>query len=371
MNFWNGIFPKAMHQLRSTPPPKDRASTIFDIRNKHDWDTVYSTLDEARNKYQREGGPLGWLRKVRRKGADNITSVEGIVKIVSKATPNDPYATPILGALEVLLDAVKTAASVRKQVLEGFEGLVPIFSDVELFLGTFQGDLNIENASVDLTATTLGAIEYAIGFFISNEFSRGGKAFLKVGGYESDLRQSLESIKEKSKALMEEAAKSHIHEFHLYSRETRKFQEGLSQAMNSGFNKMEALMLEYAERQEERFQQQSREYEHVSDIDLIDMNFVTNKKNQFPPRQRVLAEQIVNTLFFRDWMVSPHSTKLLIQWDFRLPKTIAGVTPLSVFCSTVVQSLRCKEQFISALWFCGQHIDNSKAANRVARIAAE
>ncbi|KAL4411692.1 hypothetical protein CABS03_06117 [Colletotrichum abscissum] len=170
MNFWNGIFPKAMHQLRSTPPPKDRASTIFDIRNKHDWDTVYSTLDEARNKYQREGGPLGWLRKVRRKGADNITSVEGIVKIVSKATPNDPYATPILGALEVLLDAVKTAASVRKQVLEGFEGLVPIFSDVELFLGTFQGDLNIENASVDLTATTLGAIEYAIGFFISNEY---------------------------------------------------------------------------------------------------------------------------------------------------------------------------------------------------------
>ena len=65
--------------------------------------------------------------------------------------------------------AVKTAASVREKAVGAFDGLIPIFSDVELFLGTFPGDVRIRRASVDLTVTTLDAIERAIGFFISNE----------------------------------------------------------------------------------------------------------------------------------------------------------------------------------------------------------
>lgn len=65
--------------------------------------------------------------------------------------------------------AVKTAASVRNQVLQGFDGLIPLFSDVELFLSTFPDDVNIRKASVDLTLQTLHAIERAITFFLSNE----------------------------------------------------------------------------------------------------------------------------------------------------------------------------------------------------------
>lgn len=65
--------------------------------------------------------------------------------------------------------AVKSAAHVRQQAVNAFDGLIPIFSDVELFLGTFPGDVRIRRASVDLIATTLDAVERAIGFFISNE----------------------------------------------------------------------------------------------------------------------------------------------------------------------------------------------------------
>lgn len=68
---------------------------------------------------------------------------------------------------------MNTAASVRQQALEAFNGLVPIFSDVELFLGTFPGDPRIRSASVDLTVTILDSIERAIGFFISNECESG------------------------------------------------------------------------------------------------------------------------------------------------------------------------------------------------------
>lgn len=57
----------------------------------------------------------------------------------------------------------------RKEVLEGFDDLIPIFTDVELFLGDFPGDPHIKNASLELTVTVLTALEQAIGFFISHE----------------------------------------------------------------------------------------------------------------------------------------------------------------------------------------------------------
>ena len=43
---------------------------------------------------------------------------------------------------------------------------------------------------------------------------KGIKAISFGGSYEAKLVESLDAIKEKSKALMGEATKSHIHEFH-------------------------------------------------------------------------------------------------------------------------------------------------------------
>ena len=61
------------------------------------------------------------------------------------------------------------AAQVRSNVLESVGGLIPIFSDVEVFLSTFQGDVSILNISLELAVATLVAIERAIGFFLKNE----------------------------------------------------------------------------------------------------------------------------------------------------------------------------------------------------------
>jgi len=104
MQFWNGIFPEAMTRFRSTTEPKGLSQTAYRIRDKHDWDAVYDMLEAARTKYQQEGGPVGWLRKVRRKVADNITPVAEAAKIASKIAPNNLFATPVLGTVEVLLD---------------------------------------------------------------------------------------------------------------------------------------------------------------------------------------------------------------------------------------------------------------------------
>lgn len=65
-------------------------------------------------------------------------------------------------------EAIKTAAGVRTKVLRNTEidGLITVFSDVELFLGTFPNDVNIHKAAVELTVATFDAIERAIGFFL-------------------------------------------------------------------------------------------------------------------------------------------------------------------------------------------------------------
>lgn len=68
---------------------------------------------------------------------------------------------------------MKQTAAVRKQVGEVFDGeglenLVPIFSDVELFLGDmFDKDPNIRKASLDLAIAALTAIDLAVGFYTS------------------------------------------------------------------------------------------------------------------------------------------------------------------------------------------------------------
>jgi hypothetical protein len=121
---------------------------------------------------------------------------------------------------------------VRIEVLESLDGLavVPIFSDVELFLATFPKDENIRRASIDVTTTTLIAVEQVIGFFISvscmfsvlrqrmleiqpitlHTETRASKAFFKGGDYQKALLGSLGMIQTKSKELLQEAFKSHM-----------------------------------------------------------------------------------------------------------------------------------------------------------------
>lgn len=97
----------------------------------------------------------------------------------------------------------------------------------------------------------------------------------------------------------------------------------------------------------------------IPELDLIDSTFVVNKKAQLPPRQMAQAEQVVNTSLFREWMVSPLSARVLVQWDLPTPpRTVAGVSPLSAFCATMAQALQARgPRFLPLLWFCGRHID--------------
>lgn len=104
MHIWNEIFPQAMDRFRSTPGLKGGSKPDYNIRDKDNWDAVYDRLMEARAVYKMKGGVVGLLQKVRRKVADSVGPAVEIAHAASKIAPNDPYATPVLGAVEVVLD---------------------------------------------------------------------------------------------------------------------------------------------------------------------------------------------------------------------------------------------------------------------------
>lgn len=104
MLFWCDIFDDAMGRFKLTTTSKARCDGPFSIRNKVDWDSVYATLENARNQYQNKGGALGALRRVRRRVADNISPLAEATRTASKLSPDNTYSTPVLGAVEIILD---------------------------------------------------------------------------------------------------------------------------------------------------------------------------------------------------------------------------------------------------------------------------
>ncbi|KAK8859209.1 hypothetical protein PGQ11_009943 [Apiospora arundinis] len=431
MTFWDGMFSAAMEKFTSTVEVQKRRAEQYIIHRASDWEAVYTMLELARDQYKDKGGSVRWWRKVRRKAADNVAPLQRLTKVASNVAPENPYSTPVLGAVGMLLDAAMQASTVRKQVSETFggerfENLIPIFSDVELFLGEmFNKDPHIYNASLELTVTALKAVDRTIGFYTSNEFSRGGKAIAMGGDYQKELVESINDISTKSAKLLEEAKKSHMHESQFYSEQGRRMMANIqtevvtNQAITvAGFNHMNNLLVCHIAEKDRDLKEKDRqlaaahekevrlmvEIERLrstspampalayappvpalmqapapvpvpflsqnpylsqealetmlgmANVDFDDMDYIFSKELQFPARERLQIEQIIQQQLFANWVVSPSSSKLLVQWESPRPRTIADLSPLSLFCTKLAQMLAPQGRFLSIQWFCGRHL---------------
>ncbi|RFU80454.1 hypothetical protein TARUN_1747 [Trichoderma arundinaceum] len=95
-----------------------------------------------------------------------------------------------------------------------------------------------------------------------------------------------------------------------------------------------------------------------SDLDKTDLNTVKEYRYRIPRKFRARAEQVTQTLQFRNWVVTPNSCRLLIHGE--LPQqglTIGHISPLSHFCAMLVQMLRARDKYISSIFFCGSHVE--------------
>lgn len=105
MKSWQVVLADALKTFKETRgEPEGRVATGYSIRNKDDWDAIYSVLESARDQYQRAKGPVGSLRRVRRKFADHISPFADAAKTASQIAPDSACTTPVLGAVELVLD---------------------------------------------------------------------------------------------------------------------------------------------------------------------------------------------------------------------------------------------------------------------------
>jgi len=106
MSFWGPIFPLSLARLKELHPdmPDDRVKSGIDysLRNANSWEGVYSQLQGARERYDWKTKGC-WGRKyktVLRWVVDHSALGKQFIKLV----PNMEYVSPVLAAVEVILD---------------------------------------------------------------------------------------------------------------------------------------------------------------------------------------------------------------------------------------------------------------------------
>lgn len=72
-------------------------------------------------------------------------------------------------------------------------------------------------------------------------------------------------------------------------------------------------------------------------------------------RDQGRAEQLIANPQFRQWMVEPRSTELLVHGHMKPSRT--SVSPLSLFTAAILQNLQQVDRFCTLAFFCGEHSD--------------
>lgn len=162
MEFWDDLFPNAMGQLETVPEPKN-LSKSGGIRTATSWKDICDRLSSSRDTYTGEEGVSGMFRKGRRKVADNLSQPAAHI---AKLVPDiDPWVTPVVGTVGLLVQAMSTAAKARQDVLKSLADLDRTFLDINRFAATFPRDPHVKEASVALVVAIFQAVERAMSFF--------------------------------------------------------------------------------------------------------------------------------------------------------------------------------------------------------------
>ncbi|KAH6608458.1 hypothetical protein Trco_001804 [Trichoderma cornu-damae] len=169
--FWGLIFFESMKKFIHEYPnePKMRDKSGYSIRTQTTWNGVNEQLHKAREAYDgtRQGFRGRCKRVFRKIGHDAAEPVQNMIRVM----PDIDYVSPVLGAVQLLLNAFTAASSVRDQVTLSLDdrNLEDLFGDVEVFLITFPDMSKIQDAAVSLVVSVMKAVEDAIGFFISHQ----------------------------------------------------------------------------------------------------------------------------------------------------------------------------------------------------------
>ncbi|KAK3299630.1 uncharacterized protein B0H64DRAFT_455727 [Chaetomium fimeti] len=218
----DGPKPSAEEAAKNIPNVMTYWNMIFPLRHEETWTQVYDKLKLARDTYTEPSGISGGLHRAWRWTADNAVEP---ARLATKVVPQMDIVTPVLGAVQIVLEAAKKGAEVCNETLRAFDDLEDVFADVEIFLATFQQEDSVIEQAVTLVVAVLEAVEKGVKFFTRPTIIRGLKSISKGKDYEASLLESLAVITTRSKTLMAWAVKTHIRDFARYSGATRRIHQ--------------------------------------------------------------------------------------------------------------------------------------------------
>ncbi|KAJ4416163.1 hypothetical protein N0V82_006923 [Gnomoniopsis sp. IMI 355080] len=395
------------------------------IRDKTNWTQVLDEIEKAKNAYSNVDNRFeAGFRRVYRKFGDHAAEpLNRMFKLVPSGGDLGSVAvTPIVGCVQILLEAARAASTVRKNMNKAFDDLEKMFSDIELFLHIYPEDVNIEKASIDLIASTLHAAENVLGFLTKGSWKKLISATVQRENYERDTIESLADVKIKCGLLLEEAKKSNMYQvFHstkINTQGNRAMLETVERISRDQVrphelrNIVHELLDEYETRwmlhleqegyrrrkENERLRvafclaaaqavsQPSPSYYplpqfHSSSMtqciitpkDLLDwiavpdllaqdlQHIEARRKVQVTERDQARAEQLIRTGQIRDWLIAPTSTQLLVHGNYGRTAYISGLT---LFCMSLTTTLAERNsRFIPLTFFCGLHTEPSGIEN--------
>ncbi|EWZ29498.1 hypothetical protein FOZG_16870 [Fusarium oxysporum Fo47] len=386
LKFWDSLFHRAMSQLKENHPTEPDLKQGFGIRDKTDCTAVFDQLEKAKETYSKKDKSFtAKFTRVYRKFVDN--AAEPLLG-ASKFVPNIDYVTPILGAVQILLEAAIKAAKVREEVLSAFDDIDKVFSQVEGFLEIYKNDMNLEKVSIDLIATVFYAIECVIGFFIKSPGKRVIPATFNPESYKYAITESLCAIKAKAEHLISQADMSAKYETRnglqmVLDRmptpeeieDIRRGQHFVNTSvlrlLNEYNNNLRAIYMdrmafgysrpcspvppmEQVNVEQRISPQELLDWINIPDLLVGDKEIIDRMRHiRVPSVERARAEQLVNTGQLREWLVSPHSAQLLIHGNYDIRCRVSGLTLL---CTSLAGSLADRApNCLCLLFYCGLH----------------
>ncbi|RGP60189.1 hypothetical protein FSPOR_10778 [Fusarium sporotrichioides] len=353
LKFWDNLFHRAMNQLVENHPTGPNSKPEFSIRDKDDCTAVFDQLENAKESYCKKDKSFK-SRSIRiyRKVTDN--AAEPLLG-ASKFVPNIDYVTPVLGAVQILLEAAIKAAKVRQEVLSAFDDIDKVFNQVEGYLQIYSNDENLEKAAVDLIVAVFHAIEWKKA--ISVTFNKEG--------YQEAITESLSAIKVQGETLMAQADMSGKFETS-NGLQTILDRMPLSEEIEDIRHSQHFLKTMFM-RFLHDYDMNSREL-HISPHQLLDWINIPDLPARdveiirstgyvkVPAVERARADQLVNTTQFKDWFVSPRSAQLLIHGNYDIRRRLSGLTLL---CTSLAESLSERSpQCLYLIFYCGLHTNN-------------
>lgn len=402
------IFPEMMQNFKSQYPeePKGRVDKGYSIRHRTSWGEVLNDLSSARDSYYNRPGIVGSLKKAGRKISENTHQVRTLAEFI----PSHTFTSPVVTLLKVIIDAVKRTSTVRQDLEHALEGLSESFVDIEVYLIVFSEVQSISDAAINLGVSILKSIEEVIGYYIQHIVIKGLNAVWRGDDYQKSLTESLEGIKRNGDLLKHQAFNAHIREGHATynvageimetvsktSTDVSKIESTMSNMQNKFvdmFNDLQRERDKQIAEENRRWKEKRAEEEalrrenaslqvavmyyraitpppqpprppvpyisqrdlyrvlNVPELEKMDLEYAIQSKELLTAADQERAEFIMGSPKFRNWLIATSSTELLVHGN----SDPMLVSPLSFFCSMLVQNLYRMPRFRTVVFFCGLH----------------